>query len=326
LRSGLAIAEEGLSLAARLGDPYLLTRSRFEVGAAHLYLGNLAAARPHFEEGLALYDPERDRTNAVRYGFDPGMGCRSYLGVAFWLRGFPDKGLRHAEEANAAARAAAHPLSEAWAYSFAEKLHQLRGEVTHCYERADAALAVATEQILPFYAARAETLVGWALVKKGEADEGLARLRAGINGGHAVGTRVWRLPWLALLAEACLATARIEEGLSALGEALAETEETEARFYEAETRRLEGELRLSSKQPDEKRAEASFRKAIGIARGQRAKSWELRAATSLARLLSRQGRREEAQALLAPVYGWFTEGFDTADLVAAKALLEQLTP
>jgi predicted ATPase len=282
LRSALAIAEEGLHLAARLGDAYLLTRSRFEVGAAYLYLGNLAAASPHFEKGLALYDPEHDRANAVRYGFDACMGCRSYLGLALWQRGFPDKGLRHAEEAIAEARAAAHPLSEAWALSFAAKLHQLRGEVTNCCKRAEAALAVATEQVLPFYAARAETLVGWALVKKGEADEGLARLRAGINGGHAVGTRVWRLPWLALLAEACLATARIEEGLSGLGEALAETEETAARFYEAETHRLQGELLLASKESDEKRSEGAFCKAIAIARGQGAKSFELRAAASLA--------------------------------------------
>jgi predicted ATPase len=324
LHSALAIAEEGLSLAAGLGDPYLLTRSRFEVGAAHLYLANLAAARPHFEEGLALYQPERDHAKAVRDGFDACMGCRSYLGLAVWQSGFPNAGLRHAEGAIAIARAAAHPLSEAWALSFAGMLYQLRGDAAHCCERAEAALAVATEQVLPFYAARAETLIGWALVKKGEANEGLARLRAGVNGGHAVGTRVWRLPWLALLAEACLATARIEEGLSAVGEALAETEETEARFYEAEIRRLEGELLFASNDSDKNRPEAAFRKAIAIARGQGAKSFELRASTCLARLLAHQGRREEARALLAPIYGWFTEGFDTADLKEAATLIAEL--
>ncbi len=119
-------------------------------------------------------------------------------------------------------------------------------------------------------------------------------------------------------------SARIEEGLSALREALAETEETEARFYEAETYRLKGELVLASAEADESGAEASFRKAIALARRQDAKSWELRAATSLARLLARQERREEARDLLAPVYGWFTEGFDTADLKEAKALLDGL--
>jgi predicted ATPase len=134
---------------------------------------------------------------------------------------------------------------------------------------------------------------------------------------------LWVLP---LFLEACLAAGRIEEGLSAVAEASAEVEETEARFHEAEIRRLEGELLLARKEPDEKGAEASFRKAIEVARGQQAKSWELRAATSLAGLLTRQGKREEAHELLAPTYGWFTEGFDTADLIAAKALLEQLAP
>jgi predicted ATPase len=131
--------------------------------------------------------------------------------------------------------------------------------------------------------------------------------------------------WLALLAEACLETGRIGEGLSAIREALAEVEETAARCYEAELNRLEGELLLASNEPDESGAEASFRKAIGVARAQTAKSWELRAATSLARLLVRQGKREEAHALLAPIYGWFTEGFDTADLKEAKTLLDKLT-
>jgi predicted ATPase len=133
-----------------------------------------------------------------------------------------------------------------------------------------------------------------------------------------------RSQWLALLVEACLVIARIEEGLSAVREAIAEVEETEARFYEAELYRLEGELRLASEDAGERGAEAWFRKEIAIARAQQAKSWELRAVTSLARLLARQGKREEARSMLAPIYGWFTEGFDTADLKEAKALLDEL--
>jgi predicted ATPase len=151
-------------------------------------------------------------------------------------------------------------------------------------------------------------------------------LRSGVDAYCATGAKNRAPEWLAVLAEACLETGRIEEGLPAVREALAETEETGARCCEAELNRLEGELLLASEEPDESRAEASFCKAIAIAREQQAKSWELRAATSLARLLARQGKREEAYALLAPVYAWFTEGFDTADLVAARALLEQLAP
>ena len=136
----------------------------------------------------------------------------------------------------------------------------------------------------------------------------------------------WGLHSLVLLAEACLEAGRIEGGLSAAREALALVGETEARYCVAELNRLEGELLLASEEPDERRAEGSFRKAIETARAQQAKSWELRAATGFARFLARQGKREEARAVLAPVYGWFTEGFDTADLIAAKALLRQLAP
>jgi predicted ATPase len=165
---------------------------------------------------------------------------------------------------------------------------------------------------------------GWAIVEEGEAEEGLARLRTGLDAYRATGGKVWEARSLGLCADACLESGRIADGLSAVREALAGVEETEARYYEAELNRLEGELLLSSKEPDESRAEASFRKAIAIAAGQEAKSWELRAATSLARLMARQGRREEARALLAPVHDWFTEGSDTADLKDAKALLDEL--
>jgi predicted ATPase len=204
-------------------------------------------------------------------------------------------------------------------------LHQLRGEVALCRERAEAALALATEQLLPYWAAHAMVLGGWALVKQGQAEEGLPRLRAGLDAGRATGSKVRGPQWLALLAEAYLEAGRIEEGMSAVREALAEVEETAARYYELELDRLEGELVLASNEPDESGAKASFRMAIAIARAQQAKAFELRAALSLARLWRRQGRRDAARDLLAPVYGWFTEGFDTADLMDAKALLDKFS-
>jgi predicted ATPase len=325
LRTGLALAEEALALAERLGDLLILGHVRYIMALLHRHLGDLAAARRHLEAGLALYDPERDRAEAARYGFDTCTACHAVLGWVFWDQGYPDQALRHAEEAIAAARAASHPLSDAFALSFAAMLHQLRGEVALCRERAEAALALATEQLLPYWAAHAMVLGGWALVKQGQEEEGLPRLRAGLDAGRATGSNVREPQWLALLAEACLAAGRVEEGLSAVREALAEVEETEARYYEPEVNRLEGELLLASNEACESRAEASFRKAFAVARAQTTKSCELRAATSLARLLARQGRREEARALLAPVYAWFTEGFDTADLKEAKALLDELT-
>ena len=314
LRTGLALTEEALCLSERLGDPHVLSHVRYNMGLLHDFLGDPSAARRHLEAGLALYDPERDRAKAARYGYDAGMACHSVLAACLWHQGFPDEALRHAEEAIAAARAASHPLSEAWALSRAAQVHQFRGEAALCRERAEAALALATEQLIPYWAAYSAVHSGWAFVEGDQAEEGLARLRAGIDAYRATGSKVDEPQWLALLAEARLATGRIEEGLSAVREALAEVEETAARYYEAELNRLEGELLLASNEPDESRAEASFRKAIAIARAQQAKSFELRAATSLARLWRDQGKRSEAHALLAPVYGWFTEGFDTADL------------
>jgi predicted ATPase len=296
------------------------------MGPPHLFLGDLATARRNFEEALALYDPARDRAEAARFGFDLRMACHAFLGRVLWFQGFPDEALRHTEEAIAAARAVAQPLSEAWALSFAAMLHQLRGEFARCCERAEATLALAIEQVLPLYTARALVLSGWALVKKGQHEKRLARLRSGIDAYRATGSELDKPHWLALLAEAYLEAGRVEEGLSAVQQALGVVEETGAHIYEPELSRLEGELLLATKEPDESGAEASFRRAIAIAGGQGAKSFELRAATSLARLWARQGKREQVRDLLAPVYGSFTEGFDTADLIAAKALLEQLAP
>jgi predicted ATPase len=289
-----------------------------------LHLGNFGEARRHLEESLALYDPERGRAKAARFGYDTYTMCQALLGVILWDQGFPDEALRHAEEAIVGGRAAAHPFSEALALSFQAMLHQSRGEATLCLDRANAALALATEQGLRLLAGSAMALVGWALVKSAAAEEGLARLRAGIDALRALSARAWQLLLFPLLPEACLDVGRIEEGLSAVREGLAEVEETEARYYEAELNRLEGELLLASKEPDEIRAEASFRKAIGIALAQQTKSRELRAATSLARLWRDQDKRAQARELLAPVYGSFTEGFDTLDLKQAKALLDGL--
>jgi predicted ATPase len=239
-------------------------------------------------------------------------------------QGFPDAALAHTDEAIAAAHAAAHPFSVAWALGYAANIHQLRDDVGRCLEQALATFILATEQVLPYYVARALVFSGWALAKGGQAEEGLARLRAGCDGFAAIGTRVWRSHSLALFADACLAAGRIEEGLAAVREGLAEVEATDTRFYEAELNRLEAELLLTSREPDENGAEASFSKAITIARGRSARWWQLRAATGLARLWRAQGKRSEARDLLSPVYSWFTEGFDTADLKEAKGLLNEL--
>jgi predicted ATPase len=164
-------------------------------------------------------------------------------------------------------------------------------------------------------------LRGWALVEEGRCEEGIASLRQGVDAYRATGAITETPHWLTLLAEGCGKAGRIEEALDILREGLAEVERTGIRYHEAEMHRLEGELRLEF---DEERSEVCVERAIGIARAQQAKSWELRAALSLARLWHRQGKRAAARDLLAPGYGWFTEGFELPDLAAAQSLLAEL--
>jgi predicted ATPase len=178
--------------------------------------------------------------------------------------------------------------------------------------------------MLPFFRAHAIIFLGWALFKQGQSEEGIDQLREGLVAYRATGAELECSHWLALLAEAYRSIGQPEEGLHLIAEALDHVEQTSIVYYEPELHRLHGELRLSLNPADKQRAEASFIRALEIARNQQAKSWELRGAMSLARLWGEQGNRAEARNLLAPVYGWFTEGFDTADLKDAKALLDEM--
>jgi len=325
LRAGRPLAEQLLELAGRLRDPELFAYAHFELGVDQLFAAELAAARGHLERGIALYDRQWARAAASRHGFNCASNCHLFLTRVFWHLGHPDEALRHSEQGVAIAREVSHPFSQGVALSWTAALHQLRGEATRTQELAERLLAFATEQGFPFLAAQAMVFRGWALVELGQGGKGLAQLRAGLTAYRATGCEVESSHWLGLLADACLDTGQAEEGLRVVAEALDHVAQTGIVYYEAELRRLDGELRLRLDARDEQRAEASFRHALEIARQQQAKSWELRAATSLARLRAEQGRRSEARELLAAVYGWFTEGFDTADLKDAKALLDELT-
>jgi predicted ATPase len=166
---------------------------------------------------------------------------------------------------------------------------------------------------------------GGAMAEQGRNEEGIAQIQEGLVAFRAMGAELWRPCYLCLLGEACMETGRLDDGLSALTEALAAADENEIRFYEAETHRLKGELLLRQNDSNTAEAQNCFQRAIEIARNQSAKSWELRATMSLARLLAKQGRRDEARKMLAEIYNWFTEGFNTADLKDAKALRDELS-
>jgi predicted ATPase len=244
--------------------------------------------------------------------------------LALWLLGSPDQALHRSREALTLAQQLAHPFSLTFALLHGAMLHVARREGQATQEVSEVALTLATEQGFAFWLARGTFLRGWALTTQGDAREGIAQMCQGLEATRAIGAQVGRSGFLALLAAAYGAVAQPEKGLEVLAEALSVVNNKGERYYEAEIHRLTGELLLAGCADQQAASEASFHQALVVARAQQAKSWELRAAISLSRLWQQQGKRAEAHALLAPVYGWFTEGFDTADLKDAKALLDEL--
>jgi predicted ATPase len=324
VRGSRPLAEEMLDLAERLQDPELLGYAHFEMGCELLWSAELTAARQHLEEGIAVYDPQWGRSAASRFAFNCGSNCHSFLSRVLWHLGYPDEAVRHSGQAIAIAEEVSHPFSQGVARWWTTGLVQLRGEIKQTREMAEDLLEFTTEQGFPFGAAHAQVMGGWALVKQGQPDEGIAQLRAGLMAYRATGAELESSHWLGLLAEASCDAGRAEEGLRAVAEALDHVGQTGIVYYEPELHRLHGELWLCCDPTDALKAEACFCRALEIARSQQAKSWELRTATSLARLWRDQGKRAEARDLLAPIYGWFTEGFGTPVLQEARALLEEL--
>jgi predicted ATPase len=300
-----------LSLAQHVQDPVGLADAHIMLGNALFFLGGRGAARPHLEQGIALYNAQPHRFHVLSPDHLGVFGL-SRLTQILWELGYPDQALQRSQEALTLAQERAHPFSVATALIFAAYLHQYRREAHMTYERAEAALGLSREQGFALRLAQATILRGWALVEQGQGEAGLAQIRQGLAANRATGaTMVVLGSDLRLLAEAYGKVGQSEEGLRVI------EGQQGAEFY-----RLQGELLLARSSEHQAEAETCFRQALEVARHQQAKSWELRAAMSLSRLWQRQGKRAEAYELLAPVYNWFTEGFDTADLQDARALLE----
>ena len=249
----------------------------------------------------------------------------NYTAWILWKLGYPDQALRRSQEMRTYAQALPHAFTLARSLFYAAVLYRFRREGATAQEHAEAALAIMTEQGFVHNLGFATINRGWALAAQGQREEGLAQMQQGLAATQATGSRIALSEFLALLAEVYGQSGQAEAGLRLLAEALAHVEHTGERFYEAEVYRIKGELLLQQAVPDAPQAEACFQQALVVARRQQAKSWELRAAMSLSRLWQQQGKRTAARELLAPIYRWFTEGFDTADLQEAKALLEALT-
>jgi predicted ATPase/class 3 adenylate cyclase len=359
LKTARELSEQLLELARGVQDPALLLAAHHALGQYLYFMGEFSRAREHFEQGILLYDRHQHSSLAYLYGQDPGMACLSYLSWTLWFLGYTEQALERSAEALTLAHDLSHPLSLAFAQDFAAALHQLRREAHLTQERAEAAIALSSEQGFQFWLTAGTLYRGWALVELGRQEEGISQMRAGLAAFQSTGARLGQPYFLARMSEASEKAGQADEGLRVLADAMVTVEKTAERFYEAEQYRLKGELILARSRVQgvaasvkegphfttdgstlrtrrpyygrpinqaEAEAEACFLKAAEIARKQHAKSLELRTAMSLARLWQTQeGKQGKAQRILADIYGWFTEGFDTADLKDAKALLGGLS-
>jgi predicted ATPase len=339
LQTARELGEQCLTLAQHQQDPTLLLAAHRALGQTLFYLGELALSRAHLEQGIALYDAQQHGFHAFLYGQDQGVMCMSRAALTLWVLGFPDQALKRSHGALTLAQELSHPFSLAVALSLAAYLYQFRREGQATQNQAEAAMTLSTEQGFALWSAGGTILRGWALAEQGQDKEGIVQIQQGLAAWQATGMQASRTYMLAQLAEAYGKVGQAEEGLTVLAEALTVVNHSGERHYEAELYRLKGEFLLKSNiqglmsevekraldtPPGASEAEACFQQALNIARHQQAKSLELRATMSLSRLWQHQGQHDEARHLLADVYGWFTEGFDTADLQEAKALLEEL--
>jgi predicted ATPase len=343
LQKARELEEQCLTLAKRVDDPAYLARAHSALGQALFWSGELTSARTHLEHGMALFVLQQSRSQDFPGLIGDGrVNTLSYVAWALWFLGYPDQAVTRSKEALTLAQAQSLPYSLAFALHSAAALHLFRREVQAAQARAEAVIALSTEQGFRMWLAAGTVDRGWALAEQGQGEVGIAQIRQGLAAIQATGAAVAR-PWgLALLAEAYGKVGQTEAGLRVLTEALTRVDKTGAGLYAAELYRLKGVLTLRQcpvarakghapiPQPlpphsqAEVEAEEYLQQAIEIARRQRAKSLELRAAMSLSRLWQQQGKCQEAHDLLAPIYGWFTEGFDTADLQEARALMEAL--
>ncbi len=318
----LRLADDLLRLSRQRNDFSGLVLGHASSGRNLMYVGRFASSRSHLEEALALYDPISNRSLGNQFGSDAYVNSQAYLGFVLFCLGYPDQALAQIDAAIAEARRLGHRPSLALTLTFAARLHSLGGENTALDERTAQLIAVATEQGFPFWRAMGAIYRGWVKVKNGNVTEGIFLLRSGSTAYRATGAELYMPHFVALLAGAFEIAGQVEEAVILLDDALQIVERTGERWFAAELNRHKGQLLL--RQGHSGGAEELYRKALGIAEEQGAKLWELRAAASLARLWYDQGRRTEANDLLTPVYGWFTEGFDTPDLKEARAVLAEL--
>jgi predicted ATPase len=312
-----------LQIALGQGDLAFAAEASASLGHTLCLAGDFVNARGHLSRVLTSYEPDKHRSRLPSMGLDPLVFGLAVTGWNEWLLGYPDQASEAAAACVRAARRRDHPQTIDQGLASAAITHLLRGEPTIALGLIEEAMAISQQQGFRFRYVLARLLHGWALMGLGNDPGAVSELKEGVVEYRATGARgAFLAAFLAHLAEGYCRIGKLAEAQEVVTDA---RKEESLHWWRADLDRLEGDLSLVMAEPERARAEQCYHEAIKTARAQQAKSWELRAATSLARLWRDQGKRAEAHDLLAPVYGWFTEGFDTADLKEAKALLEELT-
>ena len=313
----LALAEKQGALVPRMVGHRLM-------GVSLVHTGEIAQGRTHLDRALALYDPAEHRPLATRFAIDTRVLVLCFRSFALWMLGHPEAALMDAVKALSDAREIGQAATLMFALANTSWTYMLRENYAAANALNDELVTLADEKGALSWKAWGMVSQGLQFALTGKASDAVRKITFGITACRSTGSTAWLLVWLSYLARAYAELGQFDDAWRCISEAMTAVETTKERWIEAEVHRVAGEIALMSPEPDATKAEAYFERALAVARQQQAKSWELRAAMSLARLWRDQGKLQQARELLAPVYGWFTEGFDTLDLKEAKALLEEL--
>ena len=319
------LAAQFLALAEKQGTTGPLLIADRILGISLLCTGDIAHCRAHFDRAVALYDPAKHRSLAVRFGHDARVAVLSYRSWALWMLGSPEAAIADVEHALKDARDIGQAATLVYALSHASITHLLCGRYVVAAAEAQQIVAISEEKGTLFWKSHGISMQGCTSALTGKASQAVPMITSGLAAYRSTGSDAWLALYISYLAWAYAELGQFDEAWRCMREALASVETTGERWLEAEIHRVSGEIALASPKRDAAGAAAYFERALAIARAQQARSWELRAATSLARLWREEHKRQQARELLAPIYGWFSEGFDTLDLKQAKALLDELT-
>ena len=288
------------------------------------FMGDLVEAKAHYNEALALYRPAEHRRLMTRFGQDLRVTCLAFRSMDLWLLGYPEAALKDADCALMEARQIEHAATLMFTLNFPILINTYCGNYDAANERIKELVVLAEEKGAPFRKAEGVLRRGYVLTLTGKATKAVEMVTSGIDLWRSAGSTIFTPEHEFMLAIAYADSGQFDQAWRCIGEAMTAMQATKERWCEAEAHRVAGEIAFKSPQPDVAKAQAYFEQSLAVARAQQARSWELRAAMSLARLLTDQGKRQTAHDLLAPIYDWFTEGFDTSDLLKAKALLDEL--